>query len=197
MVTRQTSIENDSDSDRNAKIPSGCRSHYEPMPDLLTHALVAYILATSLSYRYEWLTPAFVTVCMMGAFIPDLTKIRLLVPSWRIEAVLGVPFDWGALHTVGGTLVSVLIGVVVVPAAYRKRVFGLLAVGAGSHLALDSVLVFPAGRMKAVLWPLTTYRPAFEGLFLSTDRWPLVVAAILAALVWYLRYHHSPPTWDE
>lgn len=167
------------------------------MPDLLTHALLAYTLAVGLSYRYEWLTPAFVTVCMMGAFIPDLTKNRILWPSWQIEQWLGIPFDWTALHTVGGTFVSVLIGVVVVPAAYRKRVFGLLAVGAGSHLVLDSLLAFPAGRMKFVLWPLTTYRPVFEGLFVSSDRWPLVVAAVLAALAWYLRYRHSPPAWDE
>ena len=166
-----------------------CRS----MPDLLTHALVAYTLAVGLSVRYQWLTPPYVTVAMMGAFIPDLTKIRLLVPSWQLEAWLGLPFDWGALHTVGGTLVSVLIGVAVVRHTDRRRVFGLLAVGASSHLVLDSLLAFPAGRMKFVLWPLTTYRPVFDGLFLSTDRWPVVVAAGLAASAWYLRYYRGSP----
>ena len=159
------------------------------MPDLLTHALVAYTIAVGLSVRYQWLTPPYVTVAMMGAFIPDLTKIRLLVPSWQLEAWLGLPFEWGALHTVGGTLVSVLIGVAVVRQTDRRRVFGLLAMGASSHLVLDSLLAFPAGRMKFVLWPLTTYRPVFDGLFLSTDRWPVVVAAGLAASAWYLRYH--------
>ena len=161
------------------------------MPDLLTHTLVAYTLAVGLSVRYRWLTPPYVTVAMMGAFIPDLTKIRLLAPSWRLEAWLGLPFDWGALHTVGGTLVSVLIGVTVVRRTDRWRVCGLLGVGAGSHLVLDSLLAFPAGRMKFVLWPLTTYRPVFDGLFLSTDRWPVVVAVGVAASAWYLRYYRG------
>ena len=161
------------------------------MPDLLTHTLVAYTLAVGLSVRYRWLTPPYVTVVIMGAFIPDLTKIRLLVPSWRLEAWLGLPFDWGALHTVGGTLVSVLIGVTVVRRTDRWRVCGPLGVGAASHLVLDSLLAFPAGRMKFVLWPLTTYRPVFDGLFLSTDRWPVVVAAGVAASAWYLRYYRG------
>jgi len=54
-------------------------------------------------------------------------------------------------------------------------------------------LAFPAGRMKFVLWPLTTYRPVFDGLFLSTDRWPVVVAAGLAVSAWYLRYYRGSP----
>lgn len=161
------------------------------MPDLLTHALVGYTLAVGVSVRYQWLTPPYVTVVMMGAFIPDLTKVRLLIPSWQIESWLGLPFDCGALHTVGGTLVSLLIGVVVVRPTDRRRVFGLLAMGAGSHLVLDSLLAFPAGRMNFVLWPATTFRPTFEGLFLSTDRWPVVVAAGVAAAAWYLRYHRD------
>lgn len=166
------------------------------MPELLTHALVGYVLAVALSYRYRWLTPPYVTVCMMGAFVPDLAKIRLLVPSWEVERWLGLPFDWVGLHTVGGTLVSVLIGVVLVRAVDRRRVFGLLAVGAGSHLFLDALLWFPSGRMKPVLWPLITFRPRFSGLFVSTDRWPVLVALVAAALAWYLRYHRSPPDWD-
>jgi len=167
------------------------------MPDLLTHALVGYVLAVAASYRYRWLTPPYVTVPMMGAFIPDLAKIRLLVPSWQVEGWLGVPFDWVGLHTLGGAFVAVLVGVVLVRTADRKRVFGLLAAGAGSHLVLDALLWFPSGRMKPVLWPLLTARPRFEGLFVSTARWPALVAAVLAALAWYLRYHRSPPAWEE
>jgi len=72
------------------------------MPDLLTHALIGYIIATTASFRYDWLTPPWVTICMMGTFIPDLTKIKLVVSSYQIEQFLGVPFDWFALHTVGG-----------------------------------------------------------------------------------------------
>ncbi|KYH25076.1 hypothetical protein HAPAU_28970 [Halalkalicoccus paucihalophilus] len=153
------------------------------MPDLLTHALVLYVVLTVASWRIEWLTPSFVTVGMMGAMIPDLTKIKLVVPSHRVESVLGVPFDWFALHTLGGSLVSVLIGAVLVPSRYRTRVFSLLALGATSHLLLDALLINPSGYSYALFWPLTGYHPPTPGLYLSTDRWPALAAGALAALV--------------
>ncbi|MCL7418617.1 MAG: metal-dependent hydrolase [Halalkalicoccus sp.] len=154
------------------------------MPDLLTHALAMYVVLTVASWRVEWLTPSFVTVGMMGAMIPDLTKVKLVVPSHRVESVLGVPFDWFALHTLGGSLVSVLIGTVLVPSKYRTRVLSLLALGAASHLLLDALLINPSGYSYALFWPLTDYHPPTPGLYLSTDRWPALVAGALAALVW-------------
>jgi hypothetical protein len=157
------------------------------MPDLLTHALIGYILATTLSLKYDWLTPPWVTIAMMGTFIPDLTKIRLVIPSYQVEGFLGVPFDWLALHTVGGSIVSVLIGTVLVPDEYRKRVFALLAVGAGSHLFFDALLITTSGYMSPMLWPITAYSFAMPELYLSSDRWPAVVASGLAVIVWWLR----------
>lgn len=154
------------------------------MPDLLTHALVMYSVVTVASWRYEWLTPSFVTVAMMGAMIPDMTKIRLLVPSHRVQSVLGIPFDWLALHSLGGSVVAVLIGTVLVPRDHRTRVLSLLALGAASHLLLDALLVNPSGHSYAVLWPLSQYRPLTPGLYLSTDRWPAIVSGAVAAVVW-------------
>lgn len=166
------------------------------MPDLLTHALVMYVVLTVASWRVEWLAPRYVTVGMMGAMIPDLTKVRLVVPSYRVESVLEIPFDWFALHTLGGSLVSVLIGTVLVPPRYRTRVFSLLALGATSHLLLDALLINPSGYSYALLWPLTGYQPPTPGLYLSTDRWPALVTGTLAALVWLytrrLRTGHGP-----
>jgi len=156
------------------------------MPDLLTHALIGYIIATTASFRYDWLTPPWVTICMMGTFIPDLTKIKLVVSSYQIEQFLGVPFDWFALHTVGGALVSVLIGTVLVPSEYRTRVFGLLLVGAGSHLFFDALLITTSGYMSPMLWPITAYRFAMPKLFLSSDRWPALIAGGLATVIWWL-----------
>ena len=154
------------------------------MPDLLTHALVMYSVATVASWRYEWITPSFVTIAMMGAMVPDMTKIRLVLPSPRVESLLGVPFDWFALHTLGGAAVSVLIGTVLVPRDHRTRVLGLLALGAASHLLLDALLVKPSGYSYAVFWPLSQYRPPTPGIYLSTDRWPAVVASAVAGVVW-------------
>lgn len=154
------------------------------MPDLLTHALVMYSVVTVASWRSERLTPSFVTVAMMGAMIPDLTKIRLVLPSYRVESVLGVPFDWFALHTAGGSAIAVLIGTVLVPREHRTRVLSLLALGAASHLLLDALLVNPSGHSYAILWPLTQYHPPMPGFYLSTDRWPAIVTATIAGAVW-------------
>lgn len=159
------------------------------MPDILTHALVAYILATTLSVRYAWLTPRWVTVVMVGAMIPDLTKIELLVPSLQVEALLGIPFAWHALQMLGGILVAVAIGVVLTSRSHRKRVFALLLLGALSHLFLDALLIKASGYSFAVFWPLTTYHPPTPGLYLSSDRWPALVAGSVALVSWYLRYY--------
>ncbi len=164
------------------------------MPDLLAHALLAYSLATVLSWRYDWLSPAYVTIVMAGAFIPDLTKIQLVLESGQVEALLGMPFDWGALHTTGGAFVSILIAVVLVVPAERMRVFTLLALGTASHLVADALLLTPSGRSYAVLWPLTRYHPPTPGLYLSTQPEPTVLTAGVAVLVWLAtRYRTSTP----
>jgi membrane-bound metal-dependent hydrolase YbcI (DUF457 family) len=150
------------------------------MPDLLAHALVAYSLATLLSWRYEWLSPAYVTVAMAGAFVPDLTKVSLLVPTSTVQSVLGVPFSWFALHTLGGSLVSLTIGVVLVASPERKRVTALLGLGVVSHLLADALLHNPSGRSYPLLWPLSYYHPPTPGLYLSTDPEPTLVAAVVA-----------------
>lgn len=159
------------------------------MPELLTHVLAAYVLATTLSFRYEWITPAYVTIAMLGAVIPDLGDISLVIPNATMETLLGVPFEWSAIHMLGGTLVAVTIGALLTSSAHRRRVFLLLALGAVSHHALDALLINPSGYSYAIFWPLTTYNPPTPNLFLSSDRWPAAVSALLAGIVWYLRYH--------
>ena len=154
------------------------------MPDLLAHALLAYAVGTVLSWRLDWLSPAYVTVVMAGAFVPDLAKADLAVESTTVEALLGVPFDWFALHTAGGVALSVLVGVAVVADGERRRVLGLLALGALSHLLADGLLLKPSGRSYAILWPLTRYHPPTPGLYLSTQPGPTVVAAAVALVVW-------------
>jgi hypothetical protein len=158
------------------------------MPDLLSHALIAYTLCTALSWRLDWLSPAYVTVGMAGAFIPDIRKIQILVPPERVEALLGIPFDWVAVHRFGGAAVAMLVGVVLAAEGERRRVAGLLSLGAGSHLLADSLLRNASGRSFPLLWPLTEYVPPTPGLYHSTDVWPAVVLGAIAAAVWWLRY---------
>ncbi|WP_411964475.1 metal-dependent hydrolase [Haloferax sp. YSMS24] len=154
------------------------------MPDLLSHALLAYILATVASWRFEWITRPYVTVAMAGAFIPDMTKVMLVFPSARVEQLLGIPFDWIGLHTTGAALCSVLVGVLLVAKTERARVFLLLAVGAASHLTADAFLLKPTGVSYPVLWPLTRIHPPTPGLYLSTDVEPAIVLGAVALVVY-------------
>jgi hypothetical protein len=158
------------------------------MVDLLTHVLVAYALATALSIRYAWVRPQLVTVAMMGAIIPDLSRFSLLVAEETVTALFGIPFNWFGFHTLGGVVAASLVGVVLATEKYRSRVALLLLLGAGSHLVLDALLVKPSGIAAPLWWPLAAQGTPTPGLYLSTDRWPVLVAAGCAALVWVVRY---------
>ncbi|WP_311173066.1 metal-dependent hydrolase [Halobellus ordinarius] len=154
------------------------------MPDLLAHVFIAYSICRVLSWRWEWLTTQYVTVGMVGAFIPDLVKIKLLVPSAVVERLLGVPFDWGSLATGGGTLLSVCIGLVLLTSTERRRGGVLLGIGAGTHLLADSLLLTPTGHSVQLFWPLSQYKVPSPGLYLSTQPEPMLVTGGVAVLVW-------------
>lgn len=158
------------------------------MTDVLTHVLIGYVVGVVLSVRYEWMRPAHVTLVMIGALSPDFVKINLLVSDWLVAALLGVPFSWDPLHTLGGNLLVLLIGALCLPPGRRLRAFALLAVGAVTHHVLDVGLLTVTGYSYAVFWPLTRYHPPSGGLYLSSDLWPALVAGTLAAGAWLFRY---------
>ncbi|WP_226377484.1 metal-dependent hydrolase [Haloterrigena turkmenica] len=150
------------------------------MPDALTHVLIAYALATALSLRYEWITPRLTTVAMAGAMIPDLAKLGRVISPETVEAVLGVPFSWQPIHTVGGGTLAILVASLVVRPAYRRPVALSLTLGIGSHFVLDMFLIPPAGTFP-YLWPLTDAEIALPGLYKSGDGWivPIGIAVAL------------------
>lgn len=160
------------------------------MPDLLAHVFLAYAVCRVLSWRWEWLTTQYVTVGMVGALIPDITKIYLLAPNHVMERLLGIPFSWYSLGTGGGVLVSVLIGIVLAASEVRRPVGAALGVGAGSHLLADSLLLTPTGYSTQLLWPLSQVRTPSPGLYLSTQPEPMLLAGGVAAVVWvvHVRY---------
>ncbi|WP_207590063.1 metal-dependent hydrolase [Halomontanus rarus] len=168
------------------------------MTDVLTHVIAGYIVGTLLAMRYEWMKPAHVTLVMIGALSPDFVKIQLLVPDGFVASVLGVPFSWSALHTAGGAVLVLCLGTLALAPDERKRALVLFAIGASSHHVLDVLLLTPTGYSYAVFWPLTEYRLPSGGLYLSTDRWPAVVAGLSAALVWAIarRYDDETPVSD-
>lgn len=159
------------------------------MPDLLTHALVAYTVCTLLSWRYAWLTPPYVTAGMVGALLPDLVKVNLLVGAPAVGEFLSLPFAWTPLHTLGGSFVSVGLGVVFVRHAERGRVAALLGLGAATHLVADGFLQTPTGAVGAFLWPVWTQPIRLPGLYLSTDPRPTLVALLVAGVVAGLTRH--------
>ncbi|WP_254279316.1 metal-dependent hydrolase [Haloarcula marina] len=165
------------------------------MPDLLTHVVLAYALGTAMAARWSWATPWYVTLAMIGGLVPDLNHVEALVSDATVESLLGVPFDWGGLQTGGVVLLVLLVGTVLVEPGRRRRAFGMLALGAGSHLFTDALIRLADGRSQSVFWPVTRYQPPTPGLYLSTDLWPLIVATTLAVMAWYLvRYRQSRAT---
>lgn len=153
------------------------------MPDLLAHVLIIYTACMILAWHFKWITQPYITVAMAGAMIPDLSKVSLLIPSWQIQQWLSLPFSWTALHTTGGILLSVLIGVTLVQEPYRERVAILLVFGAGSHLTADSLLISVSETPFPIFWPVTIYTPPIPGIYLSTDPWPTAVAMFFAVAV--------------
>jgi hypothetical protein len=153
------------------------------MADLLTHVLTAYALAALPSLLDDRLTSATTTVAMVGAVLPDLNRIGLLVPSDAVEAALGVPFGWDALSTVGGVAVVATLVTLLVPPRLRRRTAAMLVLGAGSHLCLDYLLLFPSGYTHPYLWPVTAAGLPGPNLYLSTARWPAAVAVVVAGAV--------------
>jgi len=153
------------------------------MPDVLTHVLVGYVVGSLLAAARDDVGPAAVTLVMAGALSPDFVKIKLLVPGVAVEAALGLPFSWAPLHAVGGTIIVALLSGLLVGPGHRRLTVALVALGAATHLALDSLLITPTGFAAQFLVPFSTYRAPAGMLYLSSDRWPAAVAAVAAASV--------------
>ncbi|WP_246999274.1 metal-dependent hydrolase [Halosolutus gelatinilyticus] len=158
------------------------------VPDVLTHVLVGYSIGTLLSLRFEAVRPVHVTLVMIGALSPDFAKIELVFPDGFVWYVLGIPFSWSPLHTLGGTVLVVCLGALVVAPEHRRRAIALIAIGAVSHHVLDILLLNVTGVSYAALWPLSSYRFPSLDLYLSSDRWPALVAGTIAAALWFVRH---------
>ena len=150
------------------------------MADLLTHVLAAYALATVASWRWKRLTEPWIAVVMIGALLPDLNRIGLLVTDAAIEATLGATFGIDAVHTLGGSVLLAGAGAMVVADDHR-RVFALLLAGALSHLLVDGLKVYADDDAGVWLYPFTWYRHPTPNLYVSSDS--TVLAAALAVAI--------------
>jgi hypothetical protein len=154
------------------------------MTDVLTHVFVGFIIGTALSFRFKWLRRPFVTVVMVGALLPDVAKISMVIPPETVESTFGVTFDWFGFHTPFGTTIVAGIGALLVSDIHRKRVFVLLLLGASSHYVLDSILMSPSRFAYTLLWPFRVQLIPLPMWILSSDRLPAMFTGGVALVLW-------------
>lgn len=155
--------------------------------ELVTHVLLAFGLFTAAGWAVEWLDRTWVAVGAVGSLFPDLNRIGLVVDDHVISQVLGIPFGWGGIHTLGGVLVlAALGGVLFGSREERLRGFGLLFAGGISHLLVDAVKMWADGAGSTPLYPLSWWRPPTPGWYVSSDRWVLGVALVIALAVFVI-----------
>ncbi|WP_436929428.1 hypothetical protein [Halosimplex halobium] len=153
------------------------------MADLLTHVLAVYVVLTVAGWRTDRIAPPWVAVGMCGAAVPDLVKVDLLLDSATVETVLGVPFSWSAVSTLGGVgLVAGAVALAFGP-RHRRRAFGFLVAGGSLSLVLDGLRVFADGRAGPWLYPVTWWRPPTPSLYVTSDPRVLAAALLVAGAV--------------
>lgn len=162
------------------------------MPDLLTHVLVAYVVLTPATWWLPWLDERFVSVAMIGATVPDAAKLALVVDPSTVEAVLGLPFDWEAVHTLGPAATLAAIGTLCFGRGNRLRAFGCLLAGVCSHLLLDLTVVRAGGMAPPYLFPVTWWEPPAANVLSSSDPWPWMVTATVVIGVWTVDRRRRP-----
>ena len=156
------------------------------MADLLTHSLIAFSIGTMLSWRFKKINAQFITIMMIGSVLPDLTRIGLVIDSTFIEDIVGIPFSWEPLHTLGGVILVILIITLLVNKKDSRFILSLLSLGAFSHLLLDAFLIKVSGRSYTMFFPITIYNPEIPGFYLSTDVWPAVVAGFVTVIIYII-----------
>lgn len=154
------------------------------MADMLTTVLVVASALTVAGWWLDWLDPRWIAVAVGGSFVPDTSRLRMLLDADRIEAALGIPFGFHGLETVGGVLLVAGVITVWFEREHWRRVYGLLVTGGLGHLVLDGLRIFADGRSGLWLFPIAPgYRPPTPNLFVSSDPVVPAVAVALTAVV--------------
>jgi len=155
------------------------------MADLLSHVLIAFAVFTVAGCAVPWLDRRWVAVGMVGAILPDLDQVGIVLDAHAISQALGVPLDWGAIHTLGGVLLLAGAGALLFEGRdLQRRAFVLLIAGGVSHLVFDGVKAWADGANGASLYPFSWWRNPTPGWYVSADRRVVMVVAIVAGVVW-------------
>ena len=158
------------------------------MPDWTTHLLVAWSLATILGFRFKQFSQNNVAIVMLGALIPDIYKVTLVLESFGIN-VQGL---LSPIHLpVGSLLIAVIISLFFIE---KRLIFLFLAIGIGTHYALD-LLLFSGG--MEIFYPFSTLK--FQiGIISVTDLHITILSIILASIVFlvYKKFDKNNPNLD-
>lgn len=168
------------------------------MADLLSHVLFAFVVFTVAGWAVDGLGRRWVAVGMVGAILPDLDLVGVLVDGSVVSESIGLPFDWGAIHTLGGVLLLAAAGAVLFEGrVQRRRAFVLLGAGGTVHLAVDGVKLWADGANGVSLYPFSWWRNPTPGLYAPGDRHVVVVAVVVAGAVWLLDRYLLPTLGDR
>lgn len=167
------------------------------MAEWLSHVLLMYAVGTIGSWKMGWFDFKWVTVGMIGAILPDLSRLYLLVPGELVTNLTGLPYQWNGLHTLAGILLLSGIGALLFTRPVdQKRAFGILLTGAGFHLLVDIPQTYADGLTITNLYffPVSSWRAATPGWYVPADRWVVVFATAVALLVWFLDRYQTTDT---
>lgn len=153
------------------------------MADLLTHVLAPYVLLTAASRRYPQIEARWIVVGMAGAAIPDLVKIDVVIEDDLIESLLGIPFSYAPISSVGGLLL--VAGAIAVFFAERRRAYAYLVFGGLTALVIDGLRVFVDGQANFWLYPIW-WRPPTPSLYVTSDVGVLLLAVLLGLAVFLI-----------
>jgi hypothetical protein len=158
------------------------------MPDWTTHVLVAWSLATILGFRFKQFSQNNVAIVMLGALIPDIYKVTLVLESFGIN-IQGLLFP---IHLpFGSLLIAAIISLFFIE---KRLIFLFLAIGIGTHYALD-LLLFSGG--MEIFYPFSTLK--FQiGIISVTDFNITILSIILAAIVFlvYKKFNKNISNFD-
>ncbi|WGI18174.1 metal-dependent hydrolase [Methanonatronarchaeum sp. AMET-Sl] len=151
------------------------------MADLFTHIATVFIILKLLSWKTEFIEDKLIPVGMIGAIIPDLSRLEIIIPSPIIEQ-LGIHYTWFGLHTLVGATITSIILTLFFEKQHRTKVLILLVFGVISHLTLDFFLISPSPEQYAILYPLA-WEPPTIGIYLSTDKIPAILTGTAATTI--------------
>jgi hypothetical protein len=158
------------------------------MPDWTTHVLVAWSFATILGFRFKQFSQKNVAIVMLGALIPDIYKLNLVLDSFGFN----VQSFLTPIHLpIGSLLIAAIISLFFIE---KRLIFLFLAIGIGTHYVLD-LLLFSGG--MEIFYPFSTLK--FQiGIISVTDYNITILSIILASIVFlvYKKFNKNNPNVD-